>query len=157
MVYKKLKLFRVARKVLEVCSDSMPAMNTGAIVSAMEIHIFFVKKSTKTVHWEKIRAFWSRLTKIFEIKKSRNCYSKISLKIVWKWKKSRSKNFDFFRTQKMHAMRTQTDRAPRDLNGIASDQNEVKIMLLYFQKNCGFPMLRSTQNDEKLLLLFSGR
>ena len=50
-------------------------------------------------------------------------------------------------------MRTQTDRAPRDLNEIASDQNVVKIMLLYFQKNYGFPMLRSTQNDEKSLLL----
>ena len=48
-------------------------------------------------------------------------------------------------------MRTQTDRAPRDLNEIASDQNVVKIMLLYFQKNYGFPMLRSTQNDEKSL------
>ena len=49
-------------------------------------------------------------------------------------------------------MRTQTDPAPRDLNGISSDQNVVKIMLLYFQKNYGFPMLRSTQNDEKSIL-----
>ena len=65
------------------------------------------------------------------------------------------KKIRFFRTPKiLNAMRTQTDRAPRDLNGIASDQNVVKIMLLYFQKNYGFPMLRSTQNDEKLLLLF---
>ena len=65
-------------------------------------------------------------------------------------------NFRFFRTQKFsNAMRTQTDRAPRDLNEIASDQNVVKIMLLYFQKNYGFPMLRSTQNDEKSLLLLS--
>ena len=47
-------------------------------------------------------------------------------------------------------MRTQTDRAPRDFNGIASDQNVVKIMLLYFQKNYGFPMLRSTQSDENV-------
>ena len=43
--------------------------------------------------------------------------------------------FRFFRTPKiLHAMRTQTDRAPRDLNEIASDQNVVKIMLVYFQK-----------------------
>ena len=55
----------------------------------------------------------------------------------------------------MHAVRTQTDHAPRDLNGIASDQNVVKIMLLYFQKNYSFPMLR-TQNDEKLSLLCAG-
>ena len=54
-------------------------------------------------------------------------------------------------------MRTQTDRAPRDLNEIASDQNVVKIMLLYFQKNYGFPMLRSTQNDQKSILLFKER
>ena len=46
-------------------------------------------------------------------------------------------------------MRTQTDPAPRDLNGIASDQNHVKIMLRYFQKNYGFPMFRSTQNVQK--------
>ena len=63
-------------------------------------------------------------------------------------------NFRFFRTQNfLNAMRTQTDRAPRDFYGIASDQNEVKIMLLYFQKNYGFPMLRSTQNDEKSKVL----
>ena len=64
------------------------------------------------------------------------------------------KKIDFFGPPKnVHAMRTQTDPAPRDLNGIASDQNEVKIMLLYFQKNYGFPMLRSTQSDQKLALL----
>ena len=31
-------------------------------------------------------------------------------------------------------MRTQTDRAPRDLSGIASDQKQMKIMVIYFQK-----------------------
>ena len=72
-----------------------------------------------------------------------------------KMKNFEIENFRFFRTPKnVHAMRTQTDPAPRDLNGISSDQNVVKIMLLYFQKNYGFPMLRSTQNDEKLLLLW---
>ena len=50
-------------------------------------------------------------------------------------------------------MKTQIDRAPRDLNGIASDQNVVKIMLLYFQKNYGFPVLRSTRNVQKSILL----
>ena len=71
-----------------------------------------------------------------------------------KMKKFEIENFRFFRTQKiLNAMRTQTDRAPRDFYGIASDQNEVKIMLLYFQKNYGFPMLRSTQSDQKLPLL----
>ena len=54
--------------------------------------------------------------------------------------------FRFFQIRKiLHAMRIQTDPAPRDLDGISSDQNEVKIMLLYFQKNYGFPMLRSTR------------
>ena len=72
-----------------------------------------------------------------------------------KMKKFEIEKFCFFRTpKKLHAMRTQTDRAPRDLNEIASDQNVVKIMLLYFQKNYGFPMLRSTQNDENVEPLF---
>ena len=62
-------------------------------------------------------------------------------------------NFIFSDPQKMHAMRTQTDRAPRDLNEIASDQNVVKIMVFYFPKIYGFPMLRSTQDDEKSILL----
>ena len=71
-----------------------------------------------------------------------------------KMKKNEIENFRFFRTPKfLNAMRTQTDRAPRDLNGIASDPNVVTIMLLYFQKNYGFPMLRSTQDDEKSILL----
>ena len=71
-----------------------------------------------------------------------------------KMKNFEIENFRFFRTPKiLNAMRTQTDRAPRDLNEIASDQNVVKIMLLYFQKNYGFPMLRSTQNDEKSKVL----
>ena len=72
-----------------------------------------------------------------------------------KMKNFEIENFRFFRTQKnVHAMRTQTDPAPRDLNGISSDQNVVKIMLLYFQKNYGFPMLRSTQTDQNLILLW---
>ena len=62
--------------------------------------------------------------------------------------------FRFFRTPKnVHTMRTQTDPALRDLNLFASDQNVVKIMLLYFQKNYGFPMLRSNRSDQSLILL----
>ena len=37
---------------------------------------------------------------------------------------------------------------------IPSDQKQMKIMFVYFQKNSGFPMLRSTQNDQKYILLF---
>ena len=37
---------------------------------------------------------------------------------------------------------------------IPSDQKQMKIMIVYFQKSSGFPMLRSTQNDEKLNLLW---
>ena len=64
-------------------------------------------------------------------------------------------NFRFFRSpKKLHAMRTQTDRAPRDLNEIASDQNVVKIMVFYFPKIYGFPMLQSTQDDENPIILW---
>ena len=56
--------------------------------------------------------------------------------------------------KKLHAMRTQTDRAPRDLNEIASDQNVVKIMVFYFPKIYGFPMLRSTRSNEKSIPLW---
>ena len=49
-------------------------------------------------------------------------------------------------------LRTQTDRAPRDFYEIASDQNVVKIMVFYFPKIYGFPMLRSMRGNEKLLL-----
>ena len=65
--------------------------------------------------------------------------------------------FRFFRTPKfLNAMGTQTDRAPRDFYEIASDQNVVKIMVFYFPKIYGFPMLRSTQDDEKSILLWRG-
>ena len=71
-----------------------------------------------------------------------------------KMKNFEIENFRFFRTPKiLNAMRTQTDRAPRDLNEIASDQNVVKIMVFYFPKIYGFPMLRSTQDNEKLKVL----
>ena len=72
-----------------------------------------------------------------------------------KMKNFEIENFRLFRIQKnLHAVRTQIDRAPRDLNGIASDQKQMGIMVIYFQKNYGFPMLRSTQNDQKSILLF---
>ena len=63
-------------------------------------------------------------------------------------------DFFIFRTSKKIGVRTQTDRAPRDFYEIASDQNVVKIMVFYFPKIYGFPMLRSTQDDEKSILLF---
>ena len=43
-----------------------------------------------------------------------------------------------------------------NLSLFASDQNVVKIMVLYFPKIYGFPMLRSTQRNEKSILLSSG-
>ena len=71
-----------------------------------------------------------------------------------KMKNFEIEKFRFFRTPKfLNAMRTQTDRAPRDLNEIASDQNVVKIMVFYFPKIYGFPMLRSTQDNEKSKVL----
>ena len=86
-----------------------------------------------------------------KIKKSRSKKNENLIENCMKMKNFEIENFRFFRTPKfLNAMRTQTDRAPRDLNEIASDQNVVKIMLLYFQKNYGFPMLRSTQDDQSL-------
>ena len=81
---------------------------------------------------------------------------KFSLKIVWKWKISRSKIFDFFGPKNFRLLRTRTDRAPRDLNIFCSSQNVVKIMVFYFPKICGFPMLRSTQDNEKSKVLWVG-
>ena len=60
--------------------------------------------------------------KIFEFEK----IEIFSLKIVWKWKISRSIFF-------FNAVRTQTDRAPRDFYEIASDQNVVRIIVFSFR------------------------
>ena len=71
-----------------------------------------------------------------------------------KMKKIEIENFRFFSDPKfLNAVRTQTDRAPRDFYEMSSDQNVVKIMIFYFPKIYGFPMLRSTQDDENPIVL----
>ena len=102
-----------------------------------------------------LKKFRKKSENIFFEKFSSSKKSKNFIEICMKMKIFEIKNFRFFRTPKfVNAMRTQTDRAPRDFYEIASDQNVVKIMVFYFPKIYGFPMLRSTQSDESLCLLW---
>ena len=71
-----------------------------------------------------------------------------------KMKNFEIEKFRFSDPKFLNAVRTQTDRAPRDFYEIASDQNVVKIMVFYFPKIYGFPMLRSTQDNEKSKVLW---
>ena len=80
--------------------------------------------------------------------------SKIFIENCMKMKNFEIENFRFFGPKNFRLLRTRTDRAPRDFYEIASDQNVVKIMVFYFPKIYGFPMLRSTQSDESLHLLW---
>ena len=65
---------------------------TGPIVSAMKIYTTLKKSRPKRFIMKKVRAFWNRPTKNFEIEKSRNFPSKFSLKIQLKIFRSQKKS-----------------------------------------------------------------
>ena len=105
----------------------------GSIVSAMKIYTTLKKSRPKRFIMKKVRAFCNRSPKIFEIENSSKIFVEIFIENCMKMKIFEIENFRFFRTPKfLNAMRTQTDRAPRDFYEIASGQNVVKIMLAYF-------------------------
>ena len=121
-------------------------------ISKSQLFRFFLKNRK----FQKVKNFRKTLKNIIFRKTSRSKKTKFFIENCMKMKifeieKSRFFGPIFF----LHTMRTQTDRAPRDLNGIASDQNVVKIMVFYFPKIYGFPMLRSNRSDQILELLSS--
>ena len=108
---------------------------------------FFARKFSLKCVW-KWKNLDRKFSKIFDLKNFENFHWKL-----YENEKFWDRKFSIFSDPKfLNAVRTQTDRAPRDFCEIASDQNVVKIMVFYFPKIYGFPMLRSTQNDQKLLL-----